>query len=162
MRYVFAAVAIIVSGCSPVDSGCRPVLGSRARGELGEGMGRPGRYPESILTPTPAKPQTRVECPITIVVETAEEAPAQGGEDQTEVMAAAVYGAKWCVACPLVMPAIEAAIARGYLVEYRDLDEHPTPHIKQLPAVIIYRDELPVFVAYGVDDVIKALEKFLP
>lgn len=158
MRYAVVCLLASVAGCSEVASRHSVVMGERTRPKLEARTGRPSSDIEDVPAPTPADPDTRPPEP---------PAPAEREEKTVLVppppkMTAAVYGAKWCTTCALVNPAMIEAQRRGYLVEYRDLDDEPTPHIKQVPAVIIYQDDFPIYTATGFLDVTDTLRKYLP
>lgn len=154
---VIATVLMAVAGFTAMVPGPRSVVGTRARGELAPRARRPsGDLP---CVPTPADPATEPQT-IRIVVETAEETSPPRRADTT--LSAVVYGATWCPTCSLVNPAIIEAKKRGYVVEYRDLDEHPTPHVTVVPAVFIYRDDVAIYTTSGFLNVTDALREYLP
>ena len=77
-------------------------------------------------------------------------------------MTAALYGASWCGPCKQLDPIVSVKRAYGYKIEYRDVDDQPSPYVTTVTAVFIYKNGVGIDKAVGPAAITKLLNRYLP
>lgn len=149
-----ASVSLALSGCSPLAKGHRSFLGDRARYSVDARTERAGGNRAPVPAAARAAPSA-----VPTPEEAATEAPTLVPAEKAAV-SAAVYGARWCAPCAELHKTVLRLQAKGAHIEYRDLDQHPTPLVRLLPTVFAYGSEGTVIEkAVGLPDCKALLEK---